>query len=138
MAFAQSEILQREVFLFERIDVAGEKSLKFLSAICFLRPTEENIQALINELHAPKYGSYFICKLFIFVLKIKKIFYRDFTNFVEMDDIKSLAEADEFECIRCVQEFYADYLAVNPHLYSLNIPITYQVKLNKSKKKDFV
>jgi vacuolar protein sorting-associated protein 45 len=46
---------------------------------------------------------------------------------VEMSDIKSLAEADEFECVRVVQEFYADYLAINPHLYSLNIPNDYQV-----------
>ena len=44
-----------------------------------------------------------------------------------MSDIKTLAEADEFECVRVVQEFYADYLAINPHLYSLNIPSTYQV-----------
>ena len=58
---------------------------------------------------------------------INKLFSLDFTNFVEMSDIKSLAEADEFECVRIVQEFYADYLAINPHLYSLNIPNTYQV-----------
>ncbi len=44
-----------------------------------------------------------------------------------MNDIKSLAEADEFECVRVVQEFYADYLAINPHLFSLNIPNNYQV-----------
>jgi vacuolar protein sorting-associated protein 45 len=48
-----------------------------------------------------------------------------------MNDIKSLAEADEYECVRVVQEFYADYLAINSHLYSLNIPITYQVKFNE-------
>ncbi|CAF1051124.1 unnamed protein product [Adineta steineri] len=46
MVYAQSEILQKEVFLFERIDIPGQKSLKHLSAICFLRPTEENIQSL--------------------------------------------------------------------------------------------
>jgi hypothetical protein len=57
-----------------------------------------------------------------------KLFNLDFTNFVELNDIKSLAEADEFECVRVVQEFYADYLAINPHLYSLNIPNNYQVK----------
>jgi vacuolar protein sorting-associated protein 45 len=62
MVYAQSEILQKEVFLFERIDLPGQKSLKHLSAICFLRPTEENIQALVRELHEPKYGSYYICK----------------------------------------------------------------------------
>ncbi|CAF0981042.1 unnamed protein product [Adineta steineri] len=110
MVYAQSEILQKEVFLFERIDIPGQKSLKHLSAICFLRPTEENIQSLVRELREPKYGNYFIY----------------FTNFVEMSDIKCLAEADEFECVRVVQEFYADYLAINPHLYSLNIPNTYQ------------
>ncbi len=60
-----------------------------------------------------------------------KFFDLDFTNFVEMSDIKSLAEADEFECVRVIQEFYADYLAINPHLYSLNIPNNYQVKSNK-------
>jgi hypothetical protein len=60
-----------------------------------------------------------------------KFFDLDFTNFVEMNDIKSLAEADEFECVRVIQEFYADYLAINPHLYSLNIPNNYQVKSNK-------
>ena len=48
-----------------------------------------------------------------------------------MSDIKTLAEADEFECVRVVQEFYADYLAINPHLYSLNIPNTYQVSFNE-------
>jgi len=62
MVYAQSEILQKEVFLFERIDLGGRKSLKHLSAICFLRPTEENIQALVRELHEPKYGNYYICK----------------------------------------------------------------------------
>lgn len=127
MVYAQSEILQKEVFLFERIDLAGQKSLKHLSAICFLRPTEENIQALVRELHAPKYGNYFICNHFQFKKKFRLILYLDFTNFVEMSDIKSLAEADEFECVRIIQEFYADYLAINPHLYSLNIPNEYVV-----------
>ena len=72
MVYAQSEILQKEVFLFERIDLAGQKSLKHLSAICFLRPTEENIQALVRELHEPKYGSYYICKSKNIFLERKK------------------------------------------------------------------
>ena len=62
MVYAQSEMLQKEVFLFERIDIAGQKSVKHLSAICFLRPIEENIRALVRELQQPKYGNYFICK----------------------------------------------------------------------------
>lgn len=37
-------------------------------------------------------------------------------------DIKLLAESDESESVREVKEIYADYLAVNSNLYSLNIP----------------
>ena len=66
MVYAQSEILQKEVLLFERIDTAGQKSLKHLTAMCFLRPTEENIEALVRELHEPKYGNYFICNYWSF------------------------------------------------------------------------
>lgn len=58
----------------------------------------------------------------------------DFTNFVEMSDIKALAEADEFECVRVIQEFYADFLAINTHLFSLNIPNNYIVKFRQEKK----
>lgn len=62
MVYAQSEILQKEVFLFERIDLGGRKTMKDLSAMCFLRPTDENITALVRELSDPKYDNYFICK----------------------------------------------------------------------------
>ena len=70
--------------------------------------------------------------------KKRKDFCLDFTNFIEMSDIKSLAEADEFECVRVVQEYYADYLAINPHLYSLNLPNTYQVSKNQWHREKFV
>ena len=32
-----------------------------------------------------------------------------------------LAEADENEVVREIQEFYADYFAVGPQLFSLNL-----------------
>lgn len=71
MVYAQSEILQKEVFLFELIENSGQKVLKNLNAICFLRPTEENIELLERELHEPKYGGYYICKIFTYLLNIK-------------------------------------------------------------------
>lgn len=37
-----------------------------------------------------------------------------------------LAEADEQETVREVQELYADYVAVAPHLFSLNLTDCYQ------------
>jgi vacuolar protein sorting-associated protein 45 len=64
MAFSQSEILQKEVFLFERIDVASQQDqMKHLKCIVFLRPTGENIAYLAHELQEPKYGVYYLCKL---------------------------------------------------------------------------
>uniref|UniRef100_A0A3Q3M730 Vacuolar protein sorting 45 homolog n=1 Tax=Labrus bergylta TaxID=56723 RepID=A0A3Q3M730_9LABR len=58
VVYTQSEILQKEVYLFERIDSQNRDNMKHLKAICFLRPTKE---------------------------------------------------------------FYGDFIAVNPHLFSLNL-----------------
>lgn len=105
MVYAQSEILQKEVYLFERIDSAGRESMRHLKCICFLRPTKENVELLSQELRAPKYGLYYVY----------------FSNVIAKQDVKTLAEADDQEVVREVQEFYGDYIAVSPHLFSLNI-----------------
>ncbi|XP_078527514.1 vacuolar protein sorting-associated protein 45 [Lissotriton helveticus] len=105
MVYTQSEILQKEVYLFERIDSMNRDVMKHLRAICFLRPTKENVDFLIQELRRPKYCVYFIY----------------FTNVISKSDVKSLAEADEQEVVAEVQEFYGDYIAVSPHVFSLNI-----------------
>ncbi|KAM3920202.1 vacuolar protein sorting-associated protein 45 isoform 1-T1 [Leptodactylus fuscus] len=110
MVYTQSEILQKEVYLFERIDSANRESMKHLKAICFLRPTKENVEYLIKELRRPKYSVYFLY----------------FSNVISKSDVKSLAEADEQEVVAEVQEFYGDYIAVNPHVFSLNIVGCYQ------------
>ncbi|RVE67131.1 hypothetical protein OJAV_G00114210 [Oryzias javanicus] len=105
VVYTQSEILQKEVYLFERIDSQNRDSMKHLKAICFLRPTKENVQHLIQELRRPKYSVYFIY----------------FSNVISKSEIKTLAEADEQEVVAEVQEFYGDFIAVNPHLFSLNL-----------------
>ncbi|PKK17994.1 hypothetical protein A306_00000194, partial [Columba livia] len=97
--------LQREVYLFERLDSAHREPMKHLKAICFLRPTKENVEFLIQELRRPKYSTYFIY----------------FSNVISKSDVKALAEADEQEVVAEVQEFYGDYIAVNPHVFSLNL-----------------
>ncbi|KAI8441872.1 hypothetical protein MSG28_005555, partial [Choristoneura fumiferana] len=90
MVFSQSEILQKEVYLFERIDSHSKwDNLKHMKCIAFLRPTSENIALLSRELRYPKYGT--------------------------------LAECDEQEAVREVQEVFADFLAVDRHLFSFNI-----------------
>lgn len=52
----------------------------------------------------------------------------DFSNVISKQDVKILAEADDQEVVREVQEFYGDYIAVNPHLFSLNIVGCCQVR----------
>jgi vacuolar protein sorting-associated protein 45 len=80
--------------------------MKHLKCLCLIRPTKQNVMNLIRELKNPKYGTYYLY----------------FTNCIEKMDVKSLAENDEQEVIREVQEFFADYIAVNQHVFSINIP----------------
>lgn len=64
MLYSQSEILMKEVYLFERIDTTVHNdTLKHLTCLVFIRPTKENIELLCKELRYPKYGVYYICKL---------------------------------------------------------------------------
>uniref|UniRef100_A0A4W4FWY7 Vacuolar protein sorting-associated protein 45 n=1 Tax=Electrophorus electricus TaxID=8005 RepID=A0A4W4FWY7_ELEEL len=87
MVYTQSEILQKEVYLFERIDSQNRESMKHLKAICYLRPTKENVENLIQELRRPKYSVYFIY----------------FSNVISKSEVKALAEADEQEVVAEVQ-----------------------------------
>uniref|UniRef100_A0AAY4CU46 Vacuolar protein sorting-associated protein 45 n=1 Tax=Denticeps clupeoides TaxID=299321 RepID=A0AAY4CU46_9TELE len=101
VVYTQSEILQKEVYLFERIDSQNRDSMKHLKAICFLRPTKAN--TLLEH-------------------KCKPVVLRaDFSNVISKSEIKALAEADEQEVVAEVQEFYGDFVALNPHLFSLNL-----------------
>lgn len=50
----------------------------------------------------------------------------DFSNIVPRTDIKLLAECDESESVREMKEIYADYLCVNPSLFSMNLPTSYR------------
>uniref|UniRef100_A0A4W4FX88 Vacuolar protein sorting-associated protein 45 n=1 Tax=Electrophorus electricus TaxID=8005 RepID=A0A4W4FX88_ELEEL len=88
MVYTQSEILQKEVYLFERIDSQNRESMKHLKAICYLRPTKENVENLIQELRRPKYSVYFIY----------------FSNVISKSEVKALAEADEQEVVAEVQQ----------------------------------
>lgn len=42
-AFTQTELLQREVFLVEKLHVSPDKKMQHLKAVCFVRPTHENV-----------------------------------------------------------------------------------------------
>jgi len=126
--FSQTQILKKEVYLFERLDrMSNGEPMRYVKCIVFIRPTKENIDLLINELRYPKFGQYYICKYKRINLKFNVSLvlffghFTDFSNIISNSDIMALAESDEHESVREVQEFYADYLALSPHLFSLNI-----------------
>eukprot|EP01130_Rhizamoeba_saxonica_P016526 TRINITY_DN7659_c0_g1_i1.p1 TRINITY_DN7659_c0_g1~~TRINITY_DN7659_c0_g1_i1.p1 ORF type:complete len:560 (-),score=113.59 TRINITY_DN7659_c0_g1_i1:63-1742(-) len=105
MVYSQSEMLQKEVYLFECIDTENRENMAHLKAICFLRPTEENIHLLKNELRRPKYGEYYLF----------------FSNTLSVEYLKILAAADEHTVVQEVIEYYADYYAVNKDTWTLNM-----------------
>jgi vacuolar protein sorting-associated protein 45 len=77
--------------------------MRHLKCICLVRPTPDSIQHLVNELREPKYGEYYIY----------------FSNIVKKSSLERLAEADDHEVVKSVQEFYADYLAISRDLWSV-------------------
>ena len=57
-----------------------------------------------------------------FIFAKKLIFLKpDFSNSVDTNEIEKLAELDEKDSIKQLQEVYADYYAVNHELFTLNI-----------------
>lgn len=45
----------------------------------------------------------------------------DFSNIVKKSSLERLAEADDHEVVRVVQEYFADYLIINPDLFALSL-----------------
>ncbi|KAI8975455.1 Sec1-like protein [Mycotypha africana] len=105
----QSHLLTKECYLIDRIDNRNRDKMNHLKCVCFLRPTRETLQYLIAELKEPSYGDYYIY----------------FSNSIRKSDIEQLAEVDEHEVIREVQEYFGDYLAINSELFSLGQDVRY-------------
>ncbi|GAA5912633.1 Vps45p [Sporobolomyces salmoneus] len=126
----QSNLLQHEIYLTDRIDnpsrrstasssalpgasaypptstaAGGAERLPHLNCIVILRPTEESIQACENELQEARYGGYWLY----------------FTNCLTKMQIERLAEADRFELVQEVQEYFLDYSPLTPSHFSLSL-----------------
>lgn len=104
VAFSQSEILDYDVFLTEKLGSSHE-DMKHLIAIVFVRPTDSNIKLLCSELRKPKYGEYHIY----------------FTNICRQDNIQELARADENFSVKEIHEFYGDFIPIDTDHYTLNL-----------------
>jgi vacuolar protein sorting-associated protein 45 len=105
LAFTQSEILEREVYLFERLDHPSREHMPHLKALCLLRPDEHNVGLLAQELSSPKYGEYHVY----------------FTNVVARQSLQRLASADLRQLVRGVHEYFTDYFPLQPDCFSLRL-----------------
>ncbi|OAA54432.1 Glucose-inhibited division protein A [Cordyceps fumosorosea ARSEF 2679] len=106
-AITQSTLLNHEVYLIDRLDNTAREKMRHLRCLCLVRPSPETIQLLIDELRDPKYGEY---QLY-------------FTNVAKKSSLERLAEADDHEIVKVVQEHFADYTVVNPDLFSFEITL---------------
>lgn len=104
-AITQSALLSHEVYLIDRLDNAAREKMRHLRCLCFLRPSPDSIQNLIEEFREPRYGEYYVF----------------FSNVVRKSSLERLAEADDNEVVKGVQEYYGDYIVINPDLFALNL-----------------
>lgn len=79
--------------------------MRHLRCLCFIRPSAGSIQYLIDEFRDPKYGEYIVY----------------FSNVVKKSSLERLAEADDHEVVKAVQEQFADYIVVNPDLFTFDL-----------------
>jgi vacuolar protein sorting-associated protein 45 len=105
--WSQSQLLNKHVYLTLLIS-SGDKieKMKHLRCVCFVRPCPSSIGHLCKELKNPRYGSYFVY----------------FTNALSKAQLERIAEADEWQLVQEVQEYFCDYIAHSPSLFSFNIP----------------
>lgn len=130
-ATSQSALLNHSVYLTDRLDNPNREKMRHLRCLCFLRPSSDSVQFLIDELREPKYGEYHICELFClssFIKQVLSVWVRiltdtDFSNIIKKSSLERLAEADDHEVVKGVLEYFADFLVINPDLCSLPSPL---------------
>lgn len=103
-AITQSALLNHEIYLVDRIENASRENMRHLLCVCFVRPSPSSVQYLVDELREPRYGEYAIY----------------FSNVIRKSSLERLAEADSNEVVKSAQEYFADYITVNPDLFSLD------------------
>lgn len=115
VVYSQSELLKKEVFLVELVDSISmsKESMSHLKAVYFLRPTSENIQHMRRQLAKPRFGEYHLF----------------FSNILKDTQLHMLADSDEHEVVQQLQEFYADFVALDPYHFTLNMAANHMYML---------
>ncbi|KAG9445438.1 hypothetical protein H6P81_016778 [Aristolochia fimbriata] len=105
VVYAQSDFSKKEVFAVEKVDSMPTDPMLHMKAVYFLRPTSENIQHLRRQLASPRFGEYHLF----------------FSNILKTTQVQILADSDEHEVVKQVQEYYADFVAIDPYHFTLDM-----------------
>ncbi|RNF11956.1 putative vacuolar protein sorting-associated protein [Trypanosoma conorhini] len=98
MACSQTLLLKKRVFLVCRVDEHRQRrAMKRMHCIVFIRPQPSSVEAVAEELRAPKYESYAI----------------HFSNAVSPELLDRLARADVDSLVSRVSEVFCDFEAHN-------------------------
>lgn len=100
-----TQLLQHDVILVEKLSAKRTTPVPHITAVVFIRPTAENVDALCLELRNPHYDSY---KLY-------------FSNIARRAFIEQIADADQQSLITDVREVYADFYAFDSLLLSFEV-----------------
>lgn len=126
LVFTQSQLLEKGVFLtsplFPKPTAENAKTtqqrtekMTHLKCIIFCRPTKANLQQIIAAINEPLYGEYHLF----------------FSNSLPQEFLRDLAESDVKNMVKQVQEFFADYMAINSDLFEFGLKD--YLKLSKSR-----
>jgi vacuolar protein sorting-associated protein 45 len=131
LVLSQTDAINREVFLTDRIDLdsassaaehsklnargeivsaVGESKESFhhLRAVALIRPSMSSVSRLKSVMRSGKFKDYYVF----------------FTNIASDELLRALAEGDEFELVRQVSEVYGDYYAVSDFVWHCGLPST--------------
>ncbi|GIL89317.1 hypothetical protein Vretimale_11146 [Volvox reticuliferus] len=108
--YGRTELAEQNVVHVEYIEKNDGRNHSELTAVCFLRPTRENIVFLKRELKSPRYQYY-------------HIHFTNLLNSVSTMFLQELAEADATgERVMEVQEDYADVQVPDAHHFVIPVP----------------
>jgi vacuolar protein sorting-associated protein 45 len=129
LSLAKLQVFQTEVIKATR----GER-MDHVKAVVWVRPTQENIDLLEKELQAPKFGEYHIAfsnrcpsELLHKIACADRVSAPLLGSYVrrapDVDTGSTMTSAVflQFEIVQNIGECYADYVALSPELFTLNV-----------------
>lgn len=98
----QTTLLKHNIGLLARLDDPNRTPLRTMEAIVFSSTEEPSLDQLVNELDKPLYSQYKI----------------HFNSTVSKPQLERLAEADQMEIVKLVEEMFFNYYVLNSNLFT--------------------